>query len=346
MRCIEYNENYKEKWIDFVEKNPQSTLYHDILWKNVLGESFSLKSHYLICISESNEIIGILPLFEIKDIFRRAYLISIPYFTNAGICISNENAKHKLIEKTIKIAQNLNVQYVELRHLTKYSLEGLKNRFSFATSILNIDIDKHSMWKKMFSDSVRRNICKAQNSNLEVSRGKEELLNFFKVYTTNMHDLGSPAMPLRFLENILSIFSKRSTIIVIKQNNTAIAGMIVLKHKKTLYDPFVSSLKKYNYLRQNNLLYWEAIKFGQECGLTEFDLGRSTIGSGVFNFKSRWGAKTENLSYQYIFNRIKRMPICDSVNNKYALCIKIWKKLPLWVTNYIGPKLIPYLPEL
>lgn len=346
MRCIEYNDDYKDKWVDFTIKNDQATIYHDILWKTILEKSFCLKSHYLICLDDSGEIAGILPMFEMKDIFRRLYLVSIPFFTNAGLCATRKETTDILLEKTKEIANDLKAQYVELRHLAIQSINGLKSRNVFTTSIVKLSRDENAVWKSSFSDSAQRNIRKAKRSNLSVAMGNDSLDGFYKVYSNNMRDLGTPPMPLIFFKNILAAFSDKANILTVKKNNKIIAGMLLIKYKGTLYDPFVSSLKKYNPLRPNNLLYWEAIKFGCRNGFSYFDLGRSTAGTGLFDFKAQWGAYAEPLSYQYIFNKSSQIPICDAVNNKYGLAIEIWKRMPVFITNYIGPKLIPHLPEL
>jgi len=344
--CLEYNDNLKQKWIDFVEKNPKSCLYHDILWKDILEKSYSLKSRYIICLDDSKEIIGILPLFEIKNILGNKYLVSIPYFTSAGLCVSKTEAIDNLLEKSQEISKALKAQYVELRHLNNQSIKNLPSRLSFTTSLLKLDKDENNIWKDFITDSARRNIKKALRSKLTIETGDKYIDDFYKVYSYNMRDLGTPVMSHQFFINIVESFKERAKIVIIRRENEAIAGMLLIKHKLTLYDPFVSSLREYNDLRPNNLLYWEAIKFGVSNNLSYFDLGRSTIGTGLFNFKSQWGASHIGLSYQYLFNKSSHAPVCDAINNKYQLAIKIWKKLPICFTNFLGPKLIPFLPEL
>lgn len=346
MRVIEYNEQYRQKWSDFVKMNPQSTLYHDILWKTVLEKTFLFKSHYLICLDNSDNIAGILPLFETRDIYGKIYLVSIPFFTNAGICAIDKEATDQLLHKADEVARSVNAQYLELRHLAAESIEGLKSRDSFATTILKLNNDEDAIWEYSLNKMARRNVSKALHSGLKIVMDKGELVNFYKVYAHNMRDLGSPAMPLGFFNNIIDTFSDRADILLVKHKKKTIAGTLIIKHKKTLFDPFVSSLKKYNFLRPNNFMYWEAIKLGCRDGLAYFDLGRSTKGTGAFNFKLQWGAEPQNLSYQYIFQRSSRIPVCDALNNKYDLAIRIWKRLPIWLTNYVGPRIIRYLPEL
>ena len=95
--------------------------------------------------------------------------------------------------------------------------------------------------------------------------------------------------------------------------------MLVLKHGKIYYDFLASSLRQYNRLCPNNLLYWFAIKKACERGYEIFDMGRSTIDSGTYNFKKQWGAYPVSLNYQYFLNKGNKVPVVDAHNNKYQI---------------------------
>jgi len=346
LRVVDYAEHYHQRWSAFIDSIPEANLYHDILWKSIFEKTFAFNSRYLICIGLLDDIYGILPLFEIKDMFGKIYLVSIPFFTVAGVCALNNDVISKLLQRAKEIACSIRAQYVELRHLASRSIDGLLSRHSFATMRLKLHADENIVWKDSLNDKARNQVRKAQRSGLDAIIGPDELEGFYKVYAQNMHDLGSPAMPLAFFQNMLVKFVGRCSVLVVKHKGKTIAGMFLVKHKTTMFNPFASSLKKYNFLCPNNLAYWEAIKMSCRNGLSYFDFGRSTIGTGPFKFKLQWGAIPENLSYQYSLCKTSQMPICDAINNRYDLAIKIWKRLPIWVTNYIGPKIVRYLPEL
>jgi CelD/BcsL family acetyltransferase involved in cellulose biosynthesis len=54
-------------------------------------------------------------------------------------------------------------------------------------------------------------------------------------------------------------------------------------------------------LRPNNLLFWEAIRWGCENGMECLDLGRTDIGQeGLRAFKLAWGAEEEELVYTHL----------------------------------------------
>jgi hypothetical protein len=80
------------------------------------------------------------------------------------------------------------------------------------------------------------------------------------------------------------------------------------------------------------------------CGAGEFDFGRSTAGSGTYRFKSQWGAKPRQLHWHYILPPGKSVPMLNQTNSRYALAAALWKRLPLWCANLIGPQIIRNLP--
>src|SRR5205085_4728841 len=59
--------------------------------------------------------------------------------------------------------------------------------------------------------------------------------------------------------------------------------------------PWASSRREFNALGVNMLLYAETLKYAVESGVTVFDLGRSSIGSGTYKFKKQWGASERQL---------------------------------------------------
>ncbi|MEZ5583585.1 MAG: GNAT family N-acetyltransferase [Candidatus Competibacteraceae bacterium] len=63
--------------------------------------------------------------------------------------------------------------------------------------------------------------------------------------------------------------------------------------------PWASSLRKYNSLSPNMLLYWSVLEFACKKGYRIFDFGRSTPGEGTYRFKEQWGAKPVQLYWHY-----------------------------------------------
>jgi hypothetical protein len=90
-------------------------------------------------------------------------------------------------------------------------------------------------------------------------------------------------------------------------------------------------------LRANDVMYYALMNHARRNGCTHFDFGRSKTGSGAYNFKKNWGFEPEPLSYAF-YTADGRAPRDVNPNSpKYRAQIALWQKLPLAVTNRIGP---------
>jgi hypothetical protein len=68
-----------------------------------------------------------------------------------------------------------------------------------------------------------------------------------------------------------------------------------------------------------------------------FDFGRSKLGTGTFAYKSIWGFEPQPLHHEYFLLRQSEMPNVNPLNPKYALWVALWRRLPLFVANALGP---------
>jgi lipid II:glycine glycyltransferase (peptidoglycan interpeptide bridge formation enzyme) len=68
-------------------------------------------------------------------------------------------------------------------------------------------------------------------------------------------------------------------------NKEIITTWIVFVYKDFLYYPYGASSEKYKNVMANNLMMWEAIRFGKSLGLKTFDLWGREPGKGFTKFK-------------------------------------------------------------
>jgi hypothetical protein len=91
-------------------------------------------------------------------------------------------------------------------------------------------------------------------------------------------------------------------------------------------------------------LYWELIKHACELGYQSFHLGRSSKDSGGEQFKKKWNAETLQLYWHYILRTRTDIPSLNPTNPRYQLAIKAWQRLPLPITQTLGPFLARSIP--
>jgi FemAB-related protein (PEP-CTERM system-associated) len=159
-----------------------------------------------------------------------------------------------------------------------------------------------------------------------------------------MRDLGTPVYGKEFFANILQAFPCTTSIFTVSHDGKVIAAGLASWFRETMEVPWASSIRDYNALCPNNLLYWEVIRFANRNGLTKFDFGRSTPGEGTYKFKEQWGARPVQLHWHYLMQDNAPLPELNPKNPKYQLAIKLWQRLPVAITKIIGPAIVKHIP--
>jgi hypothetical protein len=123
-----------------------------------------------------------------------------------------------------------------------------------------------------------------------------------------------------------------------------VASGFLVGFKGKLEIPWASSIRKYNRLGPNMLLYWSCLEFACDLGFQVFDFGRSTAGESTYRFKEQWGAIPYPMYWHYWLAEEGALPEINPGNPKYRLAIELWKKLPVPLTILLGPRLVRNIP--
>lgn len=338
-----YNEDGFE-WDGFVNSHQNGTNYHQHGWRKVIEKSFGHRTMYLTAINNNdNKICGVLPYVQMKSRLFGSFLVSLPFFNYGGMLISEDAAAGSLLDASRKMLSETDVDYVELRHLAMCN-KITATKQSKVTMILKLEENEAAQWKTLDS-KVRNQVRKAEKSGLKTVIGRLELLDgFYEVFCRNMRDLGTPVYSRNFFYNVLNEFSASTKIISVTMNGRTIASAIMTWYKETLEVPWASSNRAFRDLCPNNLLYWEAIRFAFGIGAREFDFGRSTPDEGTYKFKKQWGAMPVQLYWQYLLHDGDTMPEVNPKNPKYRFAIQAWQRLPLALSNFLGPHIVRCIP--
>ena len=337
MQVIDVKEENAARWDRYVYTHPFSSFFQLFGWKRIMEKSFGCKTCYLVALEKDN-IRGILPLYIVRSWISGNSVTSMP----GGICNDNEEIEKLLYEKAKEITKKYNAKYLLLRDCSRKYDFDLKV-VTYNTSILGLKNDKNELWKS-FDGKARNQTRKAIKEGLKTTLGENNLKEFYKVFSINMRDLGTPVFPYKFFDGIVSEFPEETEILTVNYKDEVIGGMILFFFKDTISDPWASSLREYFPYCPNNLLYWEAFKYGCDNGFKYFDMGRSQKDSGTFKFKKQWGAEARDLYYQYFLHNCEDIPVTESDGFKYKLISKGWKKLPVGLANALGPVIRSKIP--
>lgn len=327
------------EWDEFVEQHPESTFFHQSGWKRVIENVYGFKAHYLAA-KDRNGIQGILPLFEIKQLTGKK-LISVPFSTEGGILANSDKVKNQLIEQAKTIVKESNLDYLELRQEKDIGTK-LKTKDYYYHLKLKLDFNPEIVWKNA-DRKLRNAVRKARKLGLTTDKGLKYLDEFYRVFSSNMRDLGTPVDKKEFFEEMIKQFPNSVDIVVARLNNETIGALFLINDEKTLKSEWATSYRKYFGYNASQLIYWRAIEDACKEGFEIFDFGRSLWGSGTFRFKEKFGAKPVQLHYKYFMNR-GEIPDTRKTNWKRQLFAKCWGKMPLFVANRLGPKLRKQFP--
>jgi hypothetical protein len=143
---------------------------------------------------------------------------------------------------------------------------------------------------------------------------------------------------------VLENLPDASWICTVWLGSTPVAAGFLVGYRDMIEIPWASSLRRYNRLSPNMLLYWSVLQFAVERGYQVFDFGRSSPDSGTYKFKAQWGAEPVPLYWHYWVRGEGPLPELNPQNPKYQLAVRVWQQLPLGVTRLIGPSIVMHLP--
>jgi serine/alanine adding enzyme len=339
------NSENENLWDNYVKTHSRATHCHLFAWKKIIEQTYHLQSYYIYAINES-KVVGILPLFNIKSRIFGNHLVSMPFLNYGGILTDSDQVAHQIHLYALELFKELNSSSLEYRYPESgpFSFpipsESKANTYK-VRMILNLPQNGEVLFQS-FNAKLRSQIRRPSKEGMTCTISGECLLNdFYIVFARNMRDLGSPVHSPVFFKNIVKYLNQNARIgIVYYQRKPVAAGLIIHFHD-TIEIPWASALKRFKTYSPNMLLYWSFLEYASNQGFKFFDFGRSSPDEGTFRFKQQWGAESRQLYwYQTFSNRHNdHHHSLDHKSTQRQLMASLWKKLPLVVANYFGPRI-------
>lgn len=342
MRIAECDESSRDEWNGYVARHPDASFYHRYEWRDVNRTCFGHDSAYLAAI-ENEQIVGVLPIVQLKSRLFGNIACSMPFVNYGGPCADSEVIANALLDEAGTVVERWHSQYLEIRSRT-FLGERFPSSDHKVSLTIDLDPDPDKLWNA-FKTGHRQDIRKGQKLGFDAKFGGRELLDdFYLLLSESWRDLGTPIYAKSYFATILNTFPDAIRICVVYQGAVPIAAALDGLHRDTVEGMWLAQRMAFRNQNVGYVLYWELIKQACLAGYRHFHLGRSTAHSGGEVFKKKWQARTRQLYWHYILRTAPAIPALNTQNPKYRLAIEAWRRLPVSLTQLVGPAIARSIP--
>jgi serine/alanine adding enzyme len=328
-------------WQAFVDAHPDATLYHDARWLHLMSDVFG-HAHHALTARHAGKLVGVLPLLRQRSRLFGDFLTSLPFVNYGGALGMSQEVEDSLMREAGVLATRLGCRHVEFRDST--SRAGWPSRTSKVSMRLALPATDEELWRRIGA-KLRAQVRRPEREGATTRVGGRDLVDaFYAVFSRNMRDLGTPVYSREWFSTLCDRFKDQVAVVVVFLGKEPVAAGLLLKHRRQVEIPWASTVRTYNRLSVNMLLYWRCICWAIEQQATVFDFGRSSIDAGTHRFKAQWGATEVPLHWHYWLPEGATLPELNPQNRKYQLAVRGWQRLPVAVSRWLGPHIVKYLP--
>ncbi|MFN3789609.1 FemAB family XrtA/PEP-CTERM system-associated protein [Massilia sp.] len=330
----------RARWDAFVRACPDATFFHLSGWQKVIEESFGIKTWFYY-VQQDGQIQGVLPLAEIKSRLFGHSLGAMPFCVYGGVAAIDDGARALLDEAADKLARELGVGHLEYRGMTRAhpddnSWHTKELYVTFRKEISADDEANMNAIPRKQRAMVRKGIKLGLKGVVE-----DNVDRMFEAYANSVLRLGTPVFPKKYFALLQQVFGDECEVrSIYTEDDRLVASVLSFYWRDEVVPYYGGGMDLAREVAGNDFMYWNLMQAAAARGCRIFDYGRSKLGTGAYDFKKNWGFTATPLPYEYKLYGADKLPDNNPLNPKYQLFIKMWKKLPLPVANFLGPYIV------
>jgi CelD/BcsL family acetyltransferase involved in cellulose biosynthesis len=324
-------------WDEAVAALPGATIFHSAAWARTLVSAYGYLPRYLIA-GRGGRLTFALPLLEVRSWLTGSRGVSLPFTDEVPALGDHDLDPAGLDAELRRLAGRHGWRYVETRGNER---PGVPASETFWNHTLDLTGGPDALFAGCDS-STRRATRKALQGSLRVefSHSITAVKEFYRLLGRTRQRHGVPPQPFSFFaalhKEVLS--AGHGCVVLARREGQAIAGAVYLHFGSTATYKYGASDERYQQLRGNNLVMWQAISHFATAGFARLDFGRTDHSNeGLRSFKLGWGARERLVSYHRMaFPDGKFIPASSARSSHSAL---LFQRLPRPVSRLIGAAL-------
>jgi FemAB-related protein (PEP-CTERM system-associated) len=322
----------------FLSTQAEASPFHRPAWMGAVERACRHRAYYLTAV-QGGTIKGVLPLHHVRSALFGNAMVSAGFAVGGGVLAGDPLTARALADAAWALARELDCPSLELRAGSPPSgAEWHVDRETYAGFIRALATDDERELAGI-PRKQRAEVRRSLGFDLEcsVGRGDADRKAHYRVYSESVRNLGTPVFPGALFSAVLDAFGDDADILTVRHQGEPVASVLSLYHRGTVMPYWGGGTKGARGLRANDFMYFALMRHARERGCSHFDFGRSKTGTGAFAFKKNWGFAPESLTYAFRTADGSAPRAINPLDPKYRLKIAMWQRLPLMVTNRIGP---------
>jgi hypothetical protein len=290
------------RWDDLVAAHPRASVFHQRGWLKTLANTYGYRPVVLTSTPPGERLSDGIVFCEVKSWITGNRLVSLPFADHTEPLLNESGDAFNFTDWMRTECRKRSWKYIEIRPLFSEIDLGCSlaasQSFWFHTLDLSPTLDE--IFHNFHKDSVQRRIRKAEREQLSYERGcSEELLNdFYRLLMKTRRRHRLLPQPRAWFRNLLACMKPSVEIRVARKDNTPIAAILTLSHRRTVVYKYGCSDEEFHPLAGMPFLLWKLIQESKMAGTEQIDLGRTDLeNDGLIRFKDQFGTMRRPLTY-------------------------------------------------
>jgi hypothetical protein len=281
---------------------------------------------------------------ELNSRLRGRRAVSLPFSDFCDPLFDGETFSEQPYQAAIDYGETHGWRFLECRSNAPWA-KNIAQPLSFRTHVIKLGTSEKEQFA-LLEPAARRGTRKARSGGLQVQfqAGPASVRSFYELHCQTRKRHGAPPQPIRFFENIQKHVLEAGLgfiELVLLDRKTVAALMFFHFGGKAIYKYGASDLN-YQNIRPNNLAMWESIRECLKLGMSELNLGRTSLSNeGLRRFKLGFGAREYQLAYQK-YDFAKKAFVSDT-DRAETWVNHVFRRLPAPVLRLAGHLLYPHL---